>query len=300
MERRFSSIYTIQHPLTDISFGVLHRVRRNFDDKFFCTRELEYTDTCTSHYKMLNLDIDLLQKFKHNRLVRVIEVIHEEDAGVYYVIQEDATDKYLLEMLHKAKIGHKPSEQIIWGYIAQLAEILSSMHNTTYQISEEGSVPKTLVHGSLATDIVHTDPGDLRMIKLQTLGVGREVALGWNLTDTRGSKSYIAPEIYKQAMDCSTLSSPVYPTLTPECDMWSLGALIYELCVGAPLVKQKTKDYPTILKTINRPIALPGYGDVLASLVNSLLDLDPTRRPSASQVLALLPVREALHNLPTK
>lgn len=298
--RRFSCIYTIQHTLADVPFGVLHRVRRNFDDKLFCARELEYADTCTSHYKMLNLDVELLQKFKHSRLVRVLEVIHEEDAAMYYVIQEDATDRYLLEMLQEAKSGRTPSEEIIWGYIAQLAEVLSSMHSTSYQVDEEGSVPRVLVHGSLATDIVHTDPGNLRIIKLQTLGVGREMALGWNLIDTRGSKSYIAPEIYKQSVDCSALSKPVYPTLTPECDMWSLGALIYELCVGAPLVKQKTKDYPAILETIHRPIALPGYGDALASLVNSLLDLDPILRPSASQVLMLPPVREALHNLPAK
>lgn len=81
MARNFSCIYTIQHTLADVPFGVLHRIRRNFDDKLFCARELEYADTCTSHHKLLKLDIDLLQKFKHNRIVRVLEVIHEEDAG---------------------------------------------------------------------------------------------------------------------------------------------------------------------------------------------------------------------------
>lgn len=297
MARKFSCIYTIQHTLADVPFGSLHRIRRNFDDKLFCARELEYADTCTSHYKLLKLDIDLLQKLKHNQIARVLEVIHEEDAGVYYVVQEDATDKYLLEMLQAAKAGHTPAEEMIWGYIAQLAEVLSVLHNTSYQIDEEGSVPVVLVHGSLATDIVHTDPRDLRIIKLQTLGVGREVALGWNPVDTRGSKSYIAPEIHKQVMDYSTSSTPAYPLLTPECDMWSLGALIYELCTGTPLVKQKTKDYPAILETIQRPIMLPRYGEALANLVNSLLDPNPVRRPSASQVLALPLVQEALRKL---
>ncbi|ESU36333.1 Serine/threonine protein kinase [Giardia duodenalis] len=300
MARNFSCIYTIQHTLADVPFGVLHRIRRNFDDKLFCARELEYADTCTSHHKLLKLDIDLLQKFKHNRIVRVLEVIHEEDAEVYYVIQEDATDKYLLEMLQAARAGHPPAEEMIWGYIAQLAEVLSVMHNTSYQVDEEGSVPVVLVHGNLATDIVHTDPGDLHIIKLQTLGVGREVALGWNLVDTRGSKSYIAPEIHKQVTDCFTSSKPVYPLLTPECDMWSLGALVYELCTGTPLIKQKTKDYPAVLEAIQRPITLPKYGEELAHLVNSLLDPNPTRRPSASQVLALPLVQEMLRKLSTK
>ena len=300
MTRSFSCIYTIQHTLADVPFGVLHRVRRNFDDKLLCARELEYADTCTSHYKMLKLDVDLLQKFKHGRVARVLEVIHEESAGVYYVVQEDATDKYLLEMLQAAKTGHPPSEEMVWGYVAQLAEVLSAMHSTSYRVDEEGSVPRILVHGSLVTDIVHTDPGDLRTIKLQTLGVGREVALGWNLIDTRCSKSYVAPEIYKQAMDCSTLPDLAYPILTPECDMWALGALIYELCTGTPLVKQKTKDYPAVLETIHRPLILSGYGKALADLVNSLLDLDPTKRPSASQVIVLPSAQEALRKLPDK
>lgn len=84
-----------------------------------------------------------------------------------------------------------------------------------------------------------------------------------------------APEV------CS--SSPY----TSQADMWSLGCVLYELCTLEHAFAADSL-YALIFRIINgsyTPIDQARYSASLSSLVASLLDKDPARRPSCRALL---------------
>ncbi|KAF0700491.1 Aste57867_8975 [Aphanomyces stellatus] len=101
--------------------------------------------------------------------------------------------------------------------------------------------------------------------------------------ETVGKAFYMAPEVYlKRGYDAA------------KADMWSLGIMLFMMLTGAPLVEVanasdsrfqyfETYGLATLLRAWN--LAQVVHGDVLG-LLQQLLALDPTHRPSIDQILA--------------
>ncbi|GGY92605.1 protein kinase [Streptomyces poonensis] len=100
-----------------------------------------------------------------------------------------------------------------------------------------------------------------------------------NLTDTGGfvgSPEYIAPErVLGQRPG-------------PASDLWSLGVVLYAATEGVSPFRRSTTP-ATLQAVLNATPAAPAAAKGrLAEVIHGLLDKDPSRRPSAAQVRALL------------
>lgn len=91
-----------------------------------------------------------------------------------------------------------------------------------------------------------------------------------------GSPLYMSPELLE--------SEPH----GPPTDVWSLGCLLYELLVGQPPFRAPS--YPAVVRKITRgeyaPLTVEQAGDdKVRELVGLMLQRDPSRRPTADDLL---------------
>ena len=79
-------------------------------------------------------------------------------------------------------------------------------------------------------------------------------------------------------------------------DIWSLGAVLYEMVVLSPPFTAKDMKglYNRVIKGVYPPIPKT-YTNDLATMIGSLLKVDPKKRPSAEQILHM-PVFIAKYN----
>lgn len=92
-----------------------------------------------------------------------------------------------------------------------------------------------------------------------------------------GTPNYIAPEILEGKMGHSY-----------EVDIWSLGVIIYTLIIGKPPFE--TPDVKTTYKKIRMnsytfPDHIP-ISDSARNLITRILNLEPAKRPSLSDIMA--------------
>ena len=96
-----------------------------------------------------------------------------------------------------------------------------------------------------------------------------------------GTVSYMAPE---QALD---------EALTPACDWYSVGVILFEALTGQPPFEGSAMHVLSMKNTLDaRPPSefVSGVPADLESLCIALLDRDPEKRPTGSEVLRRLGV----------
>ena len=144
-----------------------------------------------------------------------------------------------------------------------------------------------------AASVVHRDlkPGNIMLdkegrAKVADFGLARLlVRNSSHQTRLAGTPNYMAPEQLKGEA-------------SPACDMWALGAVLFEMLSGSPPF-QRESEFQTMqaIATEEAPDpahAAPGCPPELAALVRALLSKDPATRPDAPRAALELaaPARE--------
>lgn len=103
-----------------------------------------------------------------------------------------------------------------------------------------------------------------------------------------GTPYYLSPEVWKKQQ---------YGT---QCDIWSLGVLIYELAaLELPFKSQTCKElYKKIVNTKPAPLPLQ-YSSKLCKTIEQMLNLDPLKRPNADELIEICTQADKLFNWPT-
>ncbi|CAI7778540.1 unnamed protein product, partial [Closterium sp. NIES-54] len=105
-----------------------------------------------------------------------------------------------------------------------------------------------------------------------------------------GSPMYMAPEVIKWRPGAFLMAKRP-PKYGPEVDVWSAGVIIYALLCGFPPFYHRSHSTKEIFKAVLRgkpTFAIapwPSISDHAKELVNSMLNPDPSKRPTAHQVL---------------
>lgn len=125
-------------------------------------------------------------------------------------------------------------------------------------------------------------------IRLGDFGVARILDYTAAQAKTQvGTPYYIAPEILKGR------------AYTHKADIWSMGILLYELCaLDVPIKAANLHDLYKRIMDFKRVPALPRqYSKTLKDLIESMLNVDASKRPSVNDLLDHPTLKPRIHRL---
>jgi hypothetical protein len=223
----------------------------------------------------LSHDERFVERFRREALAAA-GLAHPNIAGVFDYGEEEGRPYIVMELIHGETLAERlrrdgPMDPPLVASIgADVADALAEAHR------------RELVHRDVKpANIMVTERGD---VKVMDFGIAASAAGGTGLTGTgmvMGTARYLSPEVAAGG------------SATPASDVYSLGAVLYELLTREPPFERATpvatamahvKDPPRPVRQL-RPDAPPH----LAALIEQCLAKDPAARArSASEVAAEL------------
>jgi serine/threonine protein kinase len=223
---------------------------------------IEATDT-------FNREVTLLSALRHPQIPRIYN--NFSDREHWYVVMEYIHGQTLEAYLEaRATVGKHLDFDEALDIGLQLCNVLQYLHTRQ---------PPVIFRDLKPGNIMRTASGKLYLVDF---GIARHFKPGQTHdTQPLGSPGYAAPEQYGRAQT------------TPQADIYSLGALFYELLSGRN-VSDTMSGFP--------PLHLDGVagGEELAALVQRMLSSKPEERPAGVQEVAVVLERVSQESEPGK
>ncbi|KAK2964809.1 putative Structural maintenance of chromosomes protein 3 [Blattamonas nauphoetae] len=248
------SDYHIIKPIGEGSFGRVYQGRKKGTGILLA---LKYISTQTRKRKdrsKLRMEVEVLQQLKHENIIKFVDFFETEIDFV--IVTEFAQDDLSTLLLSDQRF----SESEIQWVTRQLVSALKYLHDRN--IIHRDLKPQNILIDATGT-IKICDFGFARILDQKTSKMG----------SIKGTPLYMAPEIaFETKYDWRS-------------DLWSLGALLYELHAGHPpfesdnfvsLLRQLTNNEVTYPSTMS-----PRY----TSFLRGLLQKDPNNRFGWSELL---------------
>eukprot|EP01130_Rhizamoeba_saxonica_P001640 TRINITY_DN11517_c0_g1_i1.p1 TRINITY_DN11517_c0_g1~~TRINITY_DN11517_c0_g1_i1.p1 ORF type:complete len:580 (+),score=88.44 TRINITY_DN11517_c0_g1_i1:212-1741(+) len=212
-------------------------------------------------------EIKIHKSLKHKNIVRFHSYF--EDSANYYIVMEICNHRTLKSLLRKRK---KITELETRYYIHQLLGAVSYMHTNG------------VIHRDLKLDNIFIK--DMN-IKILDMGLSTTVEKDEMKMSVCGTPNYIAPEVLLK----SGHSFPV--------DIWGIGVIMYTLLVGVPPFQTSAVD-STYERIKDNDYTFPencGLSDCAIDLISSILQSDPSKRPSIQDIKDHLFFQENIPNI---
>jgi NIMA (never in mitosis gene a)-related kinase len=213
----------------------------------------------------------ILQKLSHPNIIKFREVFLSKNPSLTLHLVMDWADagdlKKKIESQHRYFI-----ETQILDWFTQICLAIKHMHD------------RKILHRDLKSGNIFLTKTNT--VKLGDFGISR--CLDYTLEQVQtvtGTPYYLSPEI---------VSNKPYSF---KSDIWSLGVLLYEMCaLRMPFNAQSLPKLSlNILKGLYNPIPTH-FSPALKSLVTSLLQVDPNKRPSIREILKLDIIRSRIQD----
>ena len=179
--------------------------------------------------KQVKREIELHTSLSHQNIVKLYDVIFDEDNNLIYMVMEYCKNGDLSQFQNKKPIN----EIYVQNFIYQLKEGLIYLRDNN--IIHRDLKPQNL----LLTDSY--------VLKITDFGLAKKYSLNDEIKDLKqtycGSPMYMSPEILH------------YDKYNTKSDLWSIGIIIYELITGYP--PYHVKNFNQLLEKIKKPISLP-------------------------------------------
>eukprot|EP01133_Synstelium_polycarpum_P014513 gene14513-17132_t len=197
-------------------------------------------------------EVEIMQDIKNTNVIALND-IYETDSEIVLVLELVTGGELFDKIVERNSYTEEDASKLI----NTLTRVIYYLHS------------KDIVHCDLKPEnLLYSDNTDQAIIKLCDFGLSQRCPQGTLLRSLVGTPTYMAPEISA----CTGYGKPV--------DMWSLGVIIYILLCGFPPFDETTG--------YNLEFPSPEWDNISDSakdLIKSLLVTDPSKRPTASQIL---------------
>ncbi|KAI9814708.1 MAG: G2-specific serine/threonine protein kinase [Phylliscum demangeonii] len=277
------------------SFGVIRKVRRKTDGEILCRKEISYIRMSTKERDQLNAEFSILSSLRHPNIVAYYKREHLRATHELHLYMEYCGNGDLGRVIGQLKADNQfADEDFVWSIFAQLVTALYRCHygvdppEVGRNITTSGKPPKPKVPGTKGqVMILHRDLkpenvflGEDNSVKLGDFGLSKIMHSQEFASTYVGTPFYMSPEIC--AAERYTLCS----------DIWSLGCIIYELCAKSPPFNARTHFQLVQKIKDGRYAPLPAlYSPELRGVIQSCLQINPSRRPQTVELLNLPIVR---------
>uniref|UniRef100_A0A914WQZ9 Ribosomal protein S6 kinase n=1 Tax=Plectus sambesii TaxID=2011161 RepID=A0A914WQZ9_9BILA len=257
------------------SFSVCRRCTRKDDNAEFAVKivSVRFAGQANREAQILEICKD------HRNIVKLIEVM--SDKFHIYLVLELLKGPELLTRIRQAE---KFTE-------AEAARIMRKLVSAVKFLHNKGAVHRDLKPENILFES-HDPQADLRLVDF---GFARLLPTAGNALNTPCfTLPYAAPEVLhrKGSVEWFRCDNDMLPQYNEQCDLWSLGVILFTMLSGNVPFHAKTK-YESATDIMNRirraqfSFEEPEWADVsneAKQLISGLLTVDPTKRFSVSQV----------------
>ncbi|XP_061824738.2 serine/threonine-protein kinase Nek9 isoform X2 [Nerophis lumbriciformis] len=242
------------------SFGEATLYRRTEDNSLVVWKEVELNSLSERERRDVMNEISILSILEHNNIIAYFN--HFMDKNTLLIELEYCNGGNLYDKIVQQKGNLFNQEVVIW-YLYQVASAVAYIHKAG------------VLHRDIKTLNIFLTKTDL--IKLGDYGLAKKLCSEFSMAETCvGTPYYMSPELCQGAK------------YNFKSDIWAMGCVIYEV-----LTLKRTFDATNPLnlcvkivqgnwtKDVNPAV----YSSELIKLVYECLDQDPTKRPTADQIL---------------
>lgn len=247
-------------------FGSVFLLRRSGSNKDLFVCKLVLLDAlCESDRNLAEQEVELLRSLDHRNIVKFHDCVSTVSGSAMGLIMQYCDGGDLRHVIREQAVGGRYfPESVIMTWLTQVASGLRYIHSKKI-IHRDLKTSNIFLKGPPPFECLIGDFGISRVLE-STLGTAHTVI---------GTPYYLSPEVCKKE------------PYSFESDMWSLGACLYEMAMLRTAFQSSN-----LLTLVNKiiyeefePIDPLGFSFNFRFLVSNLLEKDPQKRPSASQVL---------------
>uniref|UniRef100_A0A2I3GUP9 Serine/threonine-protein kinase Nek11 n=1 Tax=Nomascus leucogenys TaxID=61853 RepID=A0A2I3GUP9_NOMLE len=266
--------YVLQQKLGSGSFGTVYLVsdkKAKRGEELKVLKEISVGELNPNETVQANLEAQLLSKLDHPAIVKFHASFVEKDN--FCIITEYCEGRDLDDKIQEYKQAGKifPENQIIEWFI-QLLLGVDYMHE------------RRILHRDLKSKNIFLKNN---LLKIGDFGVSRLLMGSCDLATTlTGTPHYMSPEALKH-QGCDTKS-----------DIWSLACILYEMCCMTHAFTG-SNFLSMVLKIVegDTPSLPERYPKELNAIMESMLNKNPSLRPSAIEILKIPYIDEQLQHL---
>ena len=255
------SNFEIISKLGEGAFSSVFKVTRKSDQQTYALKKVKLTDLKQKEKENSLNEVRFLASISHPNIIGYKEAFIDEKANTLCIVMELADQGDLLSKITKNKAKfYNFRETEIWNALVQITNGLMHLHDLQ------------ILHRDLkGANIFISKEG---IMKLGDLNVSKVNKRRFAYTPT-GTPLYASPEVWQhKAYDWRS-------------DIWSLGCVIYEMAaLKPPFTAHDMKGlYNKVVSGVYPRISVM-YSDGLASVIDSMLQVNPKARPSCKEILA--------------
>ncbi len=257
------------------SFGVVFLVRRLLDNKIYALKRVKLSKLSNKEKINSLNEVRFLASLSHQNIIAYKESFFEDNSDTLNLVLEYADDGDLQsKIFYQKKIRSYFKEKTIWSYFIQMVKGLKILHDNNVMHRDLKSANIFLMKNGICK------LGDLNISKLYKDGY-------LNLKNSQmGTPCYAAPEVWNDK------------GYSFKSDIWSLGCILYELCtLHLPFGEKNIKEvYFNIMNGEYNNIP-NHFSKDLGIIINLLLQIDPRKRPTCSDILENKIIVKVIDNL---
>lgn len=264
------------------------KVRNLLTGQIYMCKEVSLALADQYIVSLVETEITMMRTLCHESVVPLVDHFYDAECVTAYIITEYFTHGDVGSLLNRYAIRNEPiPEDIIWGIAYEALRALEYIHSPD-KAEFEG---KRVAHRKIQpSSFLLSRDGHVR---LYDFGLSK-IINGPAIFVSAGTLGYMAPEVLRLQ---GTVWGPETAGYNELCDIWSLGAVLYELLTLKPLHAR----YPTLLETgeaflgvspadLARLSSKP-YSENLGCFISLLLEPDPKRRRPARELLGYPEIR---------
>ena len=280
--------YKLEKFLGKGAYGEVYLTTKKGDKKLYATKSLIRADIESSEaMKYLRNEILILQKLDHPNIAKFVDV--KKSKKHFYIVMEYCNGGELSQALEKyqKKYGHSFPEEIVQHFMRQIINAFEYIHKLKI-IHRDIKLENILINYE-----TEEDKNNLNLMKAtaKIIDFGFSCSVGKNglLYSTLGSPINMDPILLKKLKAQGGKRKLGY---SQKADIWSLGAICYEMLIGKPVFD--AKDLGNLVSKVeNGEYVIPtSVSREVISFLNGMLQYESTKRLNCEQLAA--------HNFLTK
>ena len=272
------------------SFGEVFLTKKENSSQLFATKKIPFSNlTSHSFAKYLDNEISIMRKLDHKNIVKLHKLIRTKNN--LYIIMDYLNGGNLQDyLIDYQKLHHKPFPQkMIQYFVKQIVDGLIHIHS------------KDILHRDIKLEniLLNYPPNikeenrDYTQAEVKIIDFGLSTQLN-HYRSKDGDKKTLAQSTVGTPMNMDPIilnkydkygGIKKYQLYDEKCDIWSLGAITYEMLTGQNLFKANDlDDLIEQVKKGNYYLNVKDLSSEILSFLNCMLQYNPKERLSAEEL----------------